>query len=64
MNPSTVRPVWRMIARSAKAFPLAENDEFSEEISSDDCGRSRVSFTIKGRQVHVLHVRGSYLGSD
>jgi plasmid stabilization system protein ParE len=47
-----------------KAFPLAhENDEFSEEIRQMIVGRYRVLFTIKGREVHVLHIRGPYVGT-
>ena len=47
-----------------RAFPLApEDDEFSEEIRQMVVGRYRVLFTIKGRKVHVLHVRGAYLGA-
>lgn len=47
-----------------KAFPLApEDDEFSEEIRQMIVGRYRVLFTIKGREVHVLHVRGSHVGT-
>jgi plasmid stabilization system protein ParE len=47
-----------------KAFPLApENDEFSEEIRQMLVGRYRVLFTIRGRKVHVLHVRGAYSGA-
>jgi plasmid stabilization system protein ParE len=47
-----------------KALPLApENDEFSEEIRHMIVGRYRVLFTIKGREVHVLHVRGAYVGT-
>ena len=45
-----------------KAFPLApEGDEFSEEIRQMVVGRYRILFTIKGRKVHVLHVRGAFL---
>ena len=47
-----------------KAFPLApESGEFSEEIRQMIVGRYRVLFTIKGREVHVLHVRGAYVGT-
>ena len=47
-----------------KGFPLApENEEFSEEIRQMIAGRYRVLFTIKGRNVHVLHVRGTYVDS-
>jgi plasmid stabilization system protein ParE len=45
-------------------FPLApESDEFREEIRQMIVGRYRVLFTIQGRRVHVLHVRGAYVGS-
>ena len=45
-----------------KGFPIApEDDEFSEEIRQMIVGRYRILFTIKGRTVHVLHVRGSYV---
>ena len=41
-------------------FPLApEDSEFTEEIRQMIVGRYRVLFTIKGRKVHVLHVRGA-----
>jgi plasmid stabilization system protein ParE len=44
-------------------LPLApENDEFREEIRQMIVGRYRVLFTIQGRRVHVLHVRGAYIG--
>jgi plasmid stabilization system protein ParE len=47
-----------------KGFPLApEDDEFSEEIRQMVVGRYRVLFTVKGRKVHVLHVRGAYVGA-
>jgi plasmid stabilization system protein ParE len=46
-----------------KAFPLApENDEFSEEVRQMNVGRYRVLFTIKARNVHVLHLRGAFAG--
>jgi hypothetical protein len=46
-----------------RAFPLApECDEFSAEIRQMIMGRYRVLFTIKRRRVHVLHVRGSFVG--
>ena len=48
-----------------KGFPLApEDDEFSVEIRQMVVGRYRVLFTIRGRKVHVLHVRGSYIRGD
>ncbi|HJX90181.1 MAG TPA: type II toxin-antitoxin system RelE/ParE family toxin [Pyrinomonadaceae bacterium] len=55
--------VSEQLAVVPKAFPLApEDDEFSEEIRQMVVGRYRILFTIKGRKVHVLHVRGAYLG--
>jgi plasmid stabilization system protein ParE len=47
-----------------KGFPLApEDNEFSDEIRQMFVGRYRLLFTIKGRKVHVLHVRGAFSGS-
>ena len=55
--------VLKQLAVTPKAFPLApENDEFFEEIRQMVVGRYRVLFTIKRRKVHVLHVRGAYVG--
>ena len=55
--------VIEQLAVVPKAFPLApEDDEFVEEIRQMVVGRYRILFTIKGRTVHVLHVRGAYLG--
>jgi hypothetical protein len=46
-----------------KAFPVApEDEEFPEEIRQMIVGRYRILFTIKGRKVHVLHVRGAFTG--
>jgi plasmid stabilization system protein ParE len=46
-----------------KGFPLApEDDEFSEEIRQMIVGRYRVLFTIRKMKVHVLHIRGPYVG--
>jgi plasmid stabilization system protein ParE len=56
--------VFEQLGVVPKAFPLApENDEFLEEIRQMIVGRYRVLFTIKGREVHVLHVRGAYVGT-
>lgn len=47
-----------------KGFPLApEDSEFPQEIRQMIVGRYRVLFTVKGRKVHVLHVRGAYVGA-
>jgi plasmid stabilization system protein ParE len=57
--------VSRQLSLVPKGFALApENDEFAEEIRQMIVGRYRVLFTIKALRVHVLHVRGSYVGSD
>jgi hypothetical protein len=45
---------------------MPEDDEFSEEIRQMVVGRYRVLFAIKGhkgRKVHVLRVRGAYVGA-
>jgi plasmid stabilization system protein ParE len=41
-----------------------ENDEFDEEIRQMIVGRYRVLFTIRGKRVHVLHLRGAYVGRN
>lgn len=57
--------VSQQLAVVPKGVSLApEDDEFSEEIRQMVVGRYRVLFTIKGRKVHVLHVRGAYIGGD
>ena len=54
----------KQLAVVPKAFPLApEDDELSEEIRQMVVGRYRLLFTIKGRKVHVLHIRGAYVGT-
>ena len=56
--------VFKQLRVIPKAFPLApEDNEFSEEIRQMVVGRYRVLFTIKGRKVHVLHVRGAHVGA-
>ena len=53
------KTVSQQLAIVPKGFPLApEDDEFSEEIRQMIIGRYRVLFTINGRKVHVLHIRG------
>lgn len=54
--------VFQQLAVTPKGFPLApEDDEFVEEIRQMMVGRYRVLFTIQGRTVHVLHIRGAYV---
>ena len=56
------KAVTDQLAVVPKAFPLAPQDEeFSEEIRQIILGRYRILFMIKGRKVHVLHVRGAHL---
>jgi plasmid stabilization system protein ParE len=56
------KAVTEQLAVVPKAFPVApEDEEFPEEIREMIVGRYRILFTIKGRDVHVLHVRGAYL---
>ena len=56
------KAVTDQLAVVPKAFPLApEDEEFSEEIRQIILGRYRILFMIKGRKVHVLHVRGAHL---
>jgi len=53
--------VLKQLAVVPKGFPLApEDDEFSEEIRQMVVGRYRLLFTIKEREVHVLHIRGAH----
>lgn len=55
----------KQLATAPAGFPLApESDEFDEEIRQMIVGRYRVLFTIRGKRVHVLHVRGAYVGGD
>lgn len=52
----------QQLAVVPKVFPLApEDDDFVEEIRQMTVGRYQVLFTIKGRTVHVLHIRGAYV---
>lgn len=54
--------VSKQLAILPKGFPLVpEDDEFFRRDSADGCGPFRVLFTIKGHNVHVLHVRGAYV---
>ena len=57
--------VSQQLAIVPKGFSLAPEDaEFSEEIRQMVVGRYRALFTIKGFKVHVLNVRGAYVGGD
>ena len=55
--------VSQQLAVVPKGFPLApEDDEFSEEIRQMVVGRYRRIVYNKRSKVHVLHVRGAYVG--
>jgi plasmid stabilization system protein ParE len=55
--------ILKQLAMMPAAFSLApENDEFDEDIRQMIVGRCRVIFCIRGKSVHVLHVRGAYVG--
>ena len=55
--------VSKQLSLVPRGFPIApEGDEFSEEIRQMIVGRYRVLFTIRKRRVHVLHIRGPYVG--
>jgi len=58
--------VLKQLATVPVGFPLApENDDFDEEIRQMIAGRYRVLFTVRGKKVHILHVRGAYVeGND
>ncbi len=56
--------ITKRLATLPTAFPRApESDEFEDEIRQMIVGRYRLLFTIRGKRVHVLHVRGAYVGS-
>ncbi len=45
--------------------PIApECDEFAETVRHLSVGRYRILFTVHGKQVHILHVRGAFAGED
>jgi len=65
MGPTITHSSFQTTRRRAQRLPACVgNDEFSEEIRQTVVSRYRVLFTIKGRRVHVLHVRGAYVGGD
>jgi plasmid stabilization system protein ParE len=52
--------ILKQLRLTPNAFPIApEDSEFAEEIRQLGVGRYRVLFTIMGRKVHVLHIRGA-----
>ena len=56
-----IRSATKELATFPERGPLApENDKAPEEIRQLLIGRYRVLFTIRGKKVYVLHVRGAY----
>jgi plasmid stabilization system protein ParE len=57
--------ILKQLATIPAGFPLApENEKFDEEIRQMIVGRYRVLFTIHGKKVHILHVRGAYVEGE
>lgn len=55
--------ITKRLAATPRAFPRApESDAFGHDIRHMIIDRYRVLFTIEGKRVHVLHVRGPYVG--
>jgi plasmid stabilization system protein ParE len=53
----------KKLALAPLSFPVApESDELGEEIRQMIVGRYRVLFCVRSRKVHVLHIRGAYIG--
>lgn len=45
--------------------PLApENDDFAEEVRQMTFHRYRILYTTQADSVHILHVRGAYIGEQ
>ncbi len=48
-----------------KALAIApENEAFEDEIRQLIVGRYRILFIIRGKKVHVLHIRGAFNRGD
>ena len=57
------------ILRSLTTFPLGhpvapESEEHGSEVRHMIIGRYRVLFEVDGKIVRVMHIRGSYFGSE
>jgi len=52
------------LALTPLGFPVApDSNEFGEEVRQMIVGRYRVLFCVRSRRVHVLHIRGAYIGT-
>jgi len=61
-----VRELRTAIVKQLARFPFSgllapENGEFDHEIRQLVVGRYRMLYTVQGKSVHVLHVRGAYI---
>ena len=60
-----LRGAIRKLSVLPESHPLApEDDEFAETIRQLIVGRYRVLFTIQGKKVHILHLRGAYFDEE
>jgi plasmid stabilization system protein ParE len=57
------KAITKRLAVFPESCPLApESEELSVPVRQMIVGRYRVLFTIQGGNVHILHVRGAYIG--
>ena len=61
---TTIREIKTLTSLPERCPMAPESEDFQEEIRQQIIGRYRVLFTIKGKKIHILHVRGAYLGGD
>jgi plasmid stabilization system protein ParE len=60
-----LRGAIRQLSVLPESRPIApEDDEFTETIRQLIIGRYRVLFTVQGKKVHILHVRGAYFDEE
>ena len=59
-----IRQIKTLAALPERCSIAPECDEFAETVRHLIVGRYRILFTVRGKQVHVLHVRGAFGGED
>jgi plasmid stabilization system protein ParE len=60
----TIREI-KALTNLPKRCPIAsDTEEFDETIRQLVVGRYRILFTIRGKKVHILHVRGAYFDDE
>ena len=58
-----MRVACNTLTKMPERFPTApDTEEFDEHIRQMIIGRYRVLYTIGQKSVHILHVRGAYVG--